>query len=54
MQANGTQLSKISSLIEDGKIRPVIDNVFPFEQTNEAMSYVESGRAKGKVVIKIR
>lgn len=54
MQANGTQLSKISSLIEDEKIRPVIDKVFPFEQTNEAMSYVESGRAKGKVVIKIK
>ena len=54
MQANGKQLSEISSLIESGVIRPVIDKVFPFEQTNEAMSYVEAGRAKGKVVVKVR
>lgn len=54
MQANGKQLSEISSLIESGAIRPIIDTVFPFEQINEAMSYVESGRAKGKVVIKIK
>lgn len=54
MQANGKQLSEISSLIEAGVIRPVIDKVFPFEQTNEAMSYVEAGRAKGKVVIKVK
>lgn len=54
MQANGNQLSQISSLIEEGKIRPIIDKIFPFEQTNEAMSYVSSGRAKGKVVIKVK
>jgi NADPH:quinone reductase-like Zn-dependent oxidoreductase len=54
MQANGRQLSEISSLIETGIIRPVIDKVFPFEQTNEAMSYVASGRAKGKVIVKVR
>ena len=54
MQANRKQLSEISSLIETGVIRPVIDKVFPFEQTNEAMSYVEAGRAKGKVVVKVR
>lgn len=53
MKANGEQLSEISSLIEAGVIRPVIDKVFPFEQTNEAMSYVEAGRAKGKVVVKV-
>lgn len=54
MRADGKQLSEITSLIEAGKIRPVIDKVFSFEQTNEAMSYVESGRAKGKVVIKVK
>jgi len=32
----------------------VIDKVFPFESTNDAMAYVEAGRAKGKVVVKIR
>ena len=54
MQANEKQLSEISSLIEAGVIRPIIDKVFPFEQTNEAMSYVASGRAKGKVIVKVK
>jgi alcohol dehydrogenase len=31
-----------------------VDKVFPFEQMNEAMTYVSSGRAKGKVIVKIR
>lgn len=54
MRADGQQLSEITSLIEAGLIRPVVDKVFPFEQTNEALAYVESGRAKGKVVIAVR
>jgi len=54
MRAEGSQLNEITSLIEAGIIKPVIDKVFPFEQTNEAMAYVESGRAKGKVVIKVK
>ena len=54
MRAQGEQLSQITKLIESGAIKPVIDKVFPFEQTNEAMAYVETGRAKGKVVIKIQ
>ena len=54
MRAQGEQLSQITKLIESGVIKPVVDKVFPFEQTNEAMAYVEMGRAKGKVVIKIQ
>ena len=54
MKASGSQLRQITPLIESGAIRPVIDKVFPFESTNEAIAYVESGRAKGKVVIKVR
>lgn len=54
MKASGSQLRQIASLIEAGAIRPVVDKVFPFESTNEALAYVESGRAKGKVVIKVR
>lgn len=51
MNAQGQQLAEITSLIESGAIRPVIDKVFPFEQTGDALAYVEAGRAKGKVVI---
>ena len=54
MKANGSQLKQITSLIEAGAIRPVLDKVFPFESCNAALAYVESGRAKGKVVIKVR
>jgi NADPH:quinone reductase-like Zn-dependent oxidoreductase len=53
MRAQGGQLSQIANLIEAGVIKPVVDKVFPFEQTNEAMFYVETGRAKGKVVVKV-
>ena len=54
MRANGSQLREITRLLESGAIRPVVDRVFPFEATNEAMAYVEAGRAKGKVVIKVK
>jgi NADPH:quinone reductase-like Zn-dependent oxidoreductase len=54
MRASGDQLREIGRLIESGTIRPVVDRVFPFESTNDALAYVESGRAKGKVVVKVR
>lgn len=54
MKADGKALSEITKLIEAEKVRPIIDKVFPFEQTNEALSYVESGRSKGKVVVKVK
>jgi NADPH:quinone reductase-like Zn-dependent oxidoreductase len=53
MRAQGQQLSGITSLIESGVIRPVVDKVFPFEKTGDALAYVETGRAKGKVVITV-
>jgi NADPH:quinone reductase-like Zn-dependent oxidoreductase len=54
MRADGKQLQQITKLIESADIRPVVDKVFPFLRTNEALQYVESGRAKGKVVVKVR
>jgi NADPH:quinone reductase-like Zn-dependent oxidoreductase len=53
MRANGGQLHEISSLIDSGIVRPVVDRVFPFESTGQALAYVETGRAKGKVVVKV-
>jgi NADPH:quinone reductase-like Zn-dependent oxidoreductase len=53
MKSSGRQLQEITKLIEAGEIRPVIDTIFPFESTNEAMQHVETGRSKGKVVIKM-
>jgi NADPH:quinone reductase-like Zn-dependent oxidoreductase len=54
MRADGEQLSKIKALIEAGVVRPVVDRIFPFHATNDAMDYLTTGRAKGKVVIKVR
>jgi alcohol dehydrogenase len=51
MKADGEQLAQITPLIDQGIIRPVIDRVFPFASTKEAMAHVEAGRAKGKVVV---
>ena len=53
MRANGGQLTEITSLIDNGIIRPVVDRVFPFASTKDAMAYVEAGRAKGKVVVSL-
>jgi len=54
VQPDGGQLATIGELLETGKIRPVIDKVFPFDQAKEALAYLEKGRAKGKVVVQMR
>lgn len=54
MRADGGQLSQITALIEAGTIRPILDRIFPFEATNDALAYIETGRSKGKVVVKLR
>jgi alcohol dehydrogenase len=54
MKPSGEQLSIITDLIESEKIKPVIDRIFPFEDAQKAMEYCESGRAKGKIILKIK
>lgn len=51
---DGRQLADIGELLQAGKIKPVIDKVFPFEQAKEALAYLEKGRARGKVVVQMR
>lgn len=51
---DGRQLAEIGKLLEESHIRPVIDRVFPFTQTKEALAYLDAGRAKGKVVVQLR
>jgi NADPH:quinone reductase-like Zn-dependent oxidoreductase len=51
MKASGEQLRAIAALADTGTIRPVIDRVVPFDSAKDAIAYVESGRAKGKVVV---
>ena len=51
---DGGQLAEIGELIKSGRIRPVIDKVFPFNKAKEALTYLEKGRAKGKVVVQMQ
>jgi NADPH:quinone reductase-like Zn-dependent oxidoreductase len=50
---DGRQLAEIGELLQAGRIRPVIDKVFPFDQAKDALAYLETGRAKGKVVVQM-
>lgn len=54
MKANGRQLEQIADLLASEIIKPIVDKIFPFEQTNDAFDYMESGHAKGKVVVKVK
>ena len=54
MRANGSQLQTLANLYDTGALRPVLDRVFPFEDTVQAMAHVEQGRARGKVVVSMR
>lgn len=54
VRPDGRQLAEIGKLIEAWHIVPVIDKVFPFDQTKEALAYLDAGRAKGKVVVQVK
>jgi alcohol dehydrogenase len=54
MRPDGEQLAAIGGLIDRGQVPVTVDKVFPFEQGKEAIAYLETGRAKGKVVIQVK
>jgi NADPH:quinone reductase-like Zn-dependent oxidoreductase len=51
MHPSGTELAELGELIAQAKLKVIVDRTFPFEKMPEALAYVESGRAKGKVVV---
>lgn len=51
---NGGDLRRIAELIESGRLRPVIDRVLPLEEAAEAHRLSESGRVRGKLVLRVR
>ena len=54
VRPDGSQLAEIGELLDSARIRPVIDKIFPFDQAKEALTYLEKGRAKGKVVVQMK
>lgn len=54
MKASGVQLKILTEMIEAGQIKPVIDKVYQLKDTAQAFDYLESGRAKGKVIVKVK
>lgn len=54
MVPNGEQLDEIAMLVEQGKITPLVDRTYSLDQIQGALDYVQTGRAKGKMVIKIK
>jgi NADPH:quinone reductase-like Zn-dependent oxidoreductase len=51
---NRADLALLTGLLESGAIRPVIDQIFPLQETPVALRYIETGHARGKVVITVR
>ena len=54
VRPDGAQLTEIAALLESGRIRPVIDRVFPFDQAHAALVHLGKGRARGKVVVQVK
>ncbi|TMR07340.1 NAD(P)-dependent alcohol dehydrogenase [Actinomadura soli] len=48
---NSADLRLLAGLMEDGRLTPVIDRTYPFDQIPEALRYIERGHARGKVAI---
>ena len=50
-QPSQKDLIFMNELVEDGKVKPLIDRSYPLEETPDAMRYLEAGHAKGKIII---
>lgn len=53
MRSSGEQLERIAALVDQRVIEPVLDETFPLDAAAQAISYVESGRTVGKVVVRV-
>ena len=54
MWPSGEMLSQLAQLISDGALKAVIDRTFSIDDIQEAYGYLQTGRAKGKVVIQVK
>lgn len=54
VRPDARQLAVLAGLYEEGRLVPVVDKVFPLAEAQQALDYSQSGRAKGKIVLKVR
>ncbi|KAH8902875.1 NAD(P)-binding protein [Coniochaeta sp. PMI_546] len=54
LETSGANLAEIAGLLEAGKVHPLIDSVWSLEEYEKAFERLDSGQARGKVVIKVR
>ena len=52
-ELNKKDLTVLGDLMQSGKVKPVIDRTYPLSQIAEAMRYLETGHARGKVIITV-
>lgn len=53
MHPSGAELAELAELVTAGRLEPIVDKVFPFADFTAAMAYLEAGRAKGKVIVRM-
>jgi NADPH:quinone reductase-like Zn-dependent oxidoreductase len=53
MHPSGSDLAQLAELIEQEKLKVIVDKTYPLADISDALAYVESGRAKGKVVVTV-
>lgn len=53
MHASGVELSELANLVDAGTLHPIVDRVFPLAEIGQAFAYLETGRAKGKVIVRM-
>ncbi|MEX2209974.1 MAG: NADP-dependent oxidoreductase [Patescibacteria group bacterium] len=53
-KATADRLASLAELVSQGAVRPVVDRTFPLEQAGEALTYLQEGHPRGKVVVQVR
>ncbi|MDA1107216.1 MAG: NADP-dependent oxidoreductase [Proteobacteria bacterium] len=53
VQPNAAQLTRMAELIDAGKVKPVVGNVFPLHEASKAHTALQSGHTRGKIVLRV-
>lgn len=53
VKASSSDLQRVTTMVEEGKLRPVVDSTYPLDQLNEAIARSRSGRAQGKLCLQV-